>query len=205
MNIKYLLIISLVLIILSGCNLSDDVIAEQPDSIYDGCDPSGDMVCLNGVAAARVTAAGQVVGLINESSGFVHHKNYKKSNLWKNGEISGYSVRFQGRDCIGDPYHRYAGIDPYQLLLPTLQGELFEWEGSLYYYPPGTDTFYEFEAQSYYRYNPSTGRICSNTTTGTYLHIKLLPNHPQKTGVQTYPFPTPIEIVRGRPVTIITP
>jgi len=193
---------------LSGCDLFEEEVVEAEEHIPPGytinCDDESTN-CIQGEPALQVTANGQVIGVINEKEEFVFNKYFNSISLHNNGRISNNYIYFQNGNCTEEPYAEYAENLSYNFFIIPLQGDIYDWNQNLYYYPAGINTFYRFIAASRYKYHPTTEGTCQNLNTSpdNLFYIKLYLNNPSVTGIQTYPFPSPVEILNPNPITII--
>ena len=111
--------------------------------------------------------------------------------LYKDGTISGTVYYFRSSSCEGEPYVRYVLDDSKKFIFNPKYKRVYTYQESLYYYLPDAN-IYKFASQSYTYGYENECRDSTGDTNQTY--IKMQPNDPDITGIQTYPFPTPITI-----------
>lgn len=195
-NIYLILIICLVLI--SGGCYVESTDAEET-SVPGTClqQQQTDINCLPSHPIYGVKAAGKGIGVKIESGSdkLIAHNYFEAVTLNKNGTIAnaqGFPSYFKKIDCQGELYFWYdATGDNNTFRFPRLKGALIDHQNELYYYKPGQDKIYKTLMFSYFE----SGQ-CTNYNGSGYqaLFYKLIPNDPAVTGVDTYPFPTPITI-----------
>lgn len=124
---------------------------------------------------------------------------YHAAAISPKGEIGHGAVHFSSENCTGTPYIVKTQLvgdestDDLFLFLP-FKGELMGHNAAgvkkLYYYPPKAQLYKSTVRSSWANYN----QTCTNEVKSNQIVIKLLPNDPTVTGVETYPIPTPITI-----------
>jgi len=191
---KYLYLILFLLSVPFLISCKNDLDAEELKQ--NNCGHQAALItCLPDEAVYNVRANGRNIGITKRdesSDGFIFHNYFEKVVLNKSGTIqtaSNQEFYFKGLDCQGDIYLRYDDIgDVFRF--PKLKGRLIDYQTQLYYYQPGEKNIYQFIAKSVYVLNEG----CVNFDPPEALYYKLLPNDSAVTGIETYPFPTPIEI-----------
>jgi len=206
-NIYFWLIICLPLI--SGGCYVENTDAEET-SVPGAClqQKQTEINCLPSHPIYGVKAAGKGIGvkIVKTESGsdkFVAHNYFEAVTLNKNGNIindPGLFPLFKQIDCSGDPYFWYDATGDVDFRFPRLKGRLVDHQNQLYYYKPGQNKVYKTIMLSYFQSDN-----CTNYNGSGYqaLFFKLVPNDPAVTGIETYPFPTPITIDAPQ-MTIIT-
>lgn len=135
--------------------------------------------------------------------------DFESVNLRPDGTIvmEHAPLNFENENCTGTAYLAAplmsTGADEYFNTKP-LKGKIVACQNgscahSLYYYPPKEPNVYYTTARSRYYYG-----ICQNFSPRMAYYLKLLPNNPTITGIQQYPFSTPITYTGFDPINIIS-
>jgi len=106
------------------------------------------------------------------------------------------NVYYKSASCQGDLYERCVnlGASTTNFTVSPQLGRIYIINSQVYYYPKNAQV-YKITIQSDHSVsNDGTSGTCSDSTQTNIHCIKLLPNDPAVTGIQAYPFPTPITI-----------
>lgn len=145
-----------------------------------------------------IRANGKIIGKAIIVSGtvlssFNFNSDFTVTTLRKDGTVpQSCIVYFKQPNCSieGGIYIRYINdFNEKTFSFPPLKGGICEYKSKLYYYPPNSQLVKIIpESRAFPNcYLPSPSD--SNPA-----YIKLLPNDPSVTGIETYPFPTPITV-----------